>query len=483
MPTASGKSLLKKLERFNSSWDNHMKHPVIDITLPISYCDNTDITLTSSFCDSIDDDDQSSSDDSSSTNSGCYTEKKNKSLQRFLESELSFDRLLGSGAFSDVYQARHKITGRVFAVKKLRDAVKNNPRFLPACAADLALEAAVLANLSHKNIVTLHGIRGDDNVLDLLKNGTFFICLDPLYDTLQDKLVQWRHQTSKKDYRNQRLFRSSSRIMKNNTEIIKRLEEIVMGIVNGMEYLHTNNIIYRDLKPGNIGFDKKTKQVKIFDFGLARIVLPVQDNMTNNKNKTGQSRLMTRKIGTPRYMAPEIIRDESDYGFGVDVYSFSILLWQIVTDRVAFHSFSTAQELKQSVSMHNLRPPLRYVPKLRLIPEQKPTASLSVHKSSLLPIANNNYNRSLDSALLKEIIESGWSDLAESRPTFTTIRKQLQFIIKTSLVKSDGNNNTLPKPLLQRRRSINGFFKKSSSKNVTSSSGTTLKRRQSDPFY
>jgi len=446
-----------------------MKCPVIDITSPLSYSD------------SIDDDDQSFGDDSSSINNNCYSKKTNKTLERFQEDELLFDKLLGSGGFSDVYKARHRTTGRVFAVKKLKDSIKNNPKFLPACAADLALEAAVLANLNHKNIVTLHGIRGDDNVLDLLKSGNFFICLDPLYETLEDKLVQWRIEACKKGYRNQRFFRSNSRIVKNNTEIIKRLEETVMGIVNGMEYLHTNNIIYRDLKAGNIGFDEKTKQVKLFDFGLARIVLSDEDNMTNSKNKTGQSRLMTRKIGTPRYMAPEIARGESDYGFGVDVYSFSILLWQIVTDRVAFADFSSPQELKLSVSMFSLRPPLRYVPKLRLIPEQKPTSSLSVHKNSLLPIGNNNYNRSLDSALLQEIIESGWSDLAASRPTFTTIRQQLQFIIKTSLVKSDGNNDTLPKPLLQRRRSINGFFKKSSSKNVTSASITALKRRLSDP--
>jgi len=454
MPVCPGKAASKKLKRFNTSWDNHMKYPVVDITLTSSY-------------DSIDDD-QSSSDDSSTTSTN-NCRKKKKSLDLFQENELLFDKLLGSGGFSNVFQAYHPHTGRVFAVKQLKESVRSSKKLLPICAGDLAVETAVLANLNHENIITIHGIRGDGDIIDLLKNGTFFLCLDPLHETLDDKLVRWRSE-GKKSYRGQRLIRNSSRMMKNNTEIIERLEDIAMGIVKGMEHLHTNNIIYRDLKPGNIGFDEKTQQVKIFDFGLARVILFDQTEKTNSNNKEGQPRLMTRKIGTPRYMAPEISRGESNYGFAVDVYSFSILLWQLVTDRVAFDNFYSPQELKQQVSMYNLRPPLRHVPKLMLVPEQKSATDFNIQKNTSSYPANKDHNKSpsaaLDSALLQEIIESGWSASAKNRPTFTMIRRKLEFIIKTSLVRSN-NDGTLSGPTLERRRSFGGFFRRFSSSTVT----------------
>ena len=193
---------------------------------------------------------------------------------------------------------------------------------------------------------------------------------------------------------------------------------------------------------------------------------------------------MTRKIGTPRYMAPEISRGENDYGFGVDVYSFSILFWQIVTDRIAFDGSYSSKELKTKVSLHNLRPPLQHVPKLLLkkIPEQESSEEGNKNLSN-----NNNRNQHFDSALLQEIIESGWSDWAENRPTFTAIRKHLQYIIKTSLVRSENNtNDTTPpsRPFLERSRSISSFFRRSG-KNIIHSSPSTMtitKRRNSDPF-
>jgi len=438
MPICPGKAVSKKLKRFNTSWDDHMKCPLIDITMPTSF--------------DMDSDD----DENACTMNTKSHNKKKKGLELFGESDLLFEGLLGSGGFSNVYHAYHRDTGRIFAVKKLKISVCQSQKLLPICTADLAVEAAVLANLNHENIIGIHGIRGDGNIMDLLKNGSFFICLDPLHETLDTKLSQWRRQTKK----GSRLMRSSSRQMKNNATIIKRLEDVVMGIVHGMEYLHTNNIIYRDLKPGNIGFDEKTQKVKIFDFGLARVVAFDE----NGTNMGGQTRLMTRKIGTPRYMAPEIARGESDYGFGVDIYSFSILLWQLVTDRVAFDNVNSPAELKEQVSLFNLRPPIRHVPKLLLVPEEEP--AVYPNKNSI----THPLSKSFDSALLQEIIDSGWSDCAKSRPTFTTIRKKLDFIIKTSLVNS---NDQIPKPVMNRRRSLSGIFRRSSL------GETTMQRRKS----
>eukprot|EP00568_Trieres_chinensis_P009063 CAMPEP_0183314746 /NCGR_PEP_ID=MMETSP0160_2-20130417/49439_1 /TAXON_ID=2839 ORGANISM="Odontella Sinensis, Strain Grunow 1884" /NCGR_SAMPLE_ID=MMETSP0160_2 /ASSEMBLY_ACC=CAM_ASM_000250 /LENGTH=93 /DNA_ID=CAMNT_0025480145 /DNA_START=1 /DNA_END=279 /DNA_ORIENTATION=- len=90
-----------------------------------------------------------------------------------------------------------------------------------------------------------------------------------------------------------------------------------------MEYLHENRIVFRDLKPQNIGFDDKNK-VKIFDFGIARKLDPGDE-----KHPTGNT-------GTLRYMAPEVAKCKN-YGLEVDVYSFGMLLWEICKWKKPFH--------------------------------------------------------------------------------------------------------------------------------------------------
>jgi serine/threonine protein kinase len=70
---------------------------------------------------------------------------------------------------------------------------------------------------------------------------------------------------------------------------------------------------------------------------------------------------MTGGAGTPRYMAPEVARMERSYGFPADVYSFTILLWQIITNRVPYASIGSGLEFTTRVVNGNLRPTLKYV--------------------------------------------------------------------------------------------------------------------------
>lgn len=145
---------------------------------------------------------------------------------------------------------------------------------------------------------------------------------------------------------------------------------------------------YSDLKPANIGFDKDTDEVKIFDFGLAR-------TMRLDPNSKSPQKRLTKKIGTPRYMAPEIIRGAPYYDTAVDVYSFSIVLWQLVTDRTAFDDIITSSQLLTLVSKYNHRPPLGGV-------------------------KGND---------LKNIIKAGWSDKPSKRPSFSQIEQELRLYI------------------------------------------------------
>ena len=80
------------------------------------------------------------------------------------------------------------------------------------------------------------------------------------------------------------------------------------------------------LDSGNIGFDS-AGTLKIFDFDLAR-VLP----KTNDKDETFQ---LTAKVGSPRYMAPEVVNGEP-YNLKADVFSFGLLAYQIITGKTPF---------------------------------------------------------------------------------------------------------------------------------------------------
>ena len=100
---------------------------------------------------------------------------------------------------------------------------------------------------------------------------------------------------------------------------------------------------------------------------------------------------MTGGTGTPRYMAPEVAKMDESYGFPADVYSFSILLWQIVTRRIPYGHISTPTEFAAKVVKGNQRPNLAYV----------------------------------ECESLRGILENGWTTDPGARHSFSDIREKL----------------------------------------------------------
>ena len=98
---------------------------------------------------------------------------------------------------------------------------------------------------------------------------------------------------------------------------------IITGIAYGLKYLHSLEILHRDIKPGNILLDKNYYP-KITDFNLSKKMNP--------EDRTNQSRT---GVGTPNYMAPEIIT-EVGYEKPVDVYAYGILLYEVITNKVPY---------------------------------------------------------------------------------------------------------------------------------------------------
>jgi serine/threonine protein kinase len=137
------------------------------------------------------------------------------------------------------------------------------------------------------------------------------------------------------------------------------MSHIAPGIARAMEFLHQNRVIYRDLKPQNVGIDTKGN-VRLFDFGLARFHhVPVQEGQGQGQGQS-QQRKLTGRTGSVRYMAPEVARSQ-DYSFPADVYSYSILLWEVCTLQKAYASAVSVSRLLKQVAHGKVRPSLERI--------------------------------------------------------------------------------------------------------------------------
>eukprot|EP01103_Thecamoeba_quadrilineata_P002673 TRINITY_DN12585_c0_g1_i1.p1 TRINITY_DN12585_c0_g1~~TRINITY_DN12585_c0_g1_i1.p1 ORF type:complete len:611 (-),score=99.02 TRINITY_DN12585_c0_g1_i1:25-1857(-) len=205
---------------------------------------------------------------------------------------VSEDNIEGEGSFSSVY--RHEISrSEVVAIKKLRS--QRTELRTPNDIKRFGRELHALASLEHKNIVKLHWVNPE----------AFTFCLEycetSLYHVLHPE--KFEHQRFKIDL----------------TPLIKLY--FASDVSEGLAFLHSKNIIHRDIKPENVLLKRFEERVncqtiaKICDFGDCRHI--------DNTDKT-------LPVGTGAYMAPEIIDRDRKYDQSVDVYSYGVLLWQIM---------------------------------------------------------------------------------------------------------------------------------------------------------
>jgi serine/threonine protein kinase len=207
---------------------------------------------------------------------------------------------------------------------------------------DLVHETTMLASLDHPNIIKIHGRAGGVDPRSSRLGDGFFILLDRLQDTLMDRMDHWKNQNSGK--------KGHPSLSQLNT---------ACSIANAIHYLHSKSIMFRDLKPANVGFDS-TGVLKLFDFGFAiNVDRPPkgQSVCSGNSIDTQEPGLLYDRCGTPRYMAPEVGLDLG-YTFPSDVYSFRILLWEICALKMPFGNVKSADEFHKVVFKKGARPKL-----------------------------------------------------------------------------------------------------------------------------
>jgi serine/threonine protein kinase len=266
-----------------------------------------------------------------------------------LHSEVQIGDFLGQGSFSSVYEIKAlnvpagrrqtKLDPAQCVVKVLRTKLLDSPAMLAACAADLAKEGFLMAYLEHQHVMNVRawtptGLQG----LETGRHDAFFLVLDKLEDTLSNRLKQWQKHSNRLKFR-----LTMQRNVKKTNFLNDRLQ-VALHVANAVEYLHQHNILHRDLKPDNIGFDCQGI-LKVFDFDVARI-LP--------EGKPNDTFLLTKKVGSPRYMSPECARGEP-YNLKADVYTFALLLHELMSLEKPYDDIN-AEDHDEMVFQRGVRP-------------------------------------------------------------------------------------------------------------------------------
>lgn len=293
--------------------------------------------------------------------------EKEKAQAKFYPSEVELGAQLGRGGFSNVFEVERFIptedglserhtqntedggalqrAARVFlteharredtdearyAVKFLRKEVMSDGRRYRIGAADLAVEAKFLSSIEHPNIIKMRGITADGvRAFATGLEGGYFIIMDRLYDTLETRIGNWKVESKKV----KGLFKGvlKDRGGKKRMEMMASRLNVAFDICGALKYLHSKDIIYRDLKPENVGFDIRG-DVKIFDFGLAKELQPHTQYDDGTYKLSGNT-------GSLRYMAPEVARS-SPYNLTADVYSFGTMLWEMISLSKPYDGFN-----------------------------------------------------------------------------------------------------------------------------------------------
>ena len=235
-----------------------------------------------------------------------------------------------------------------YSVKLLQDGIMETDHG-PYATTEMIVETKILMNLSstHPHIMNIYGITSS-NISTLssarLLDGSesYFFITDRISETLTERIEQWRQLNN-----NHLILPSTSNPMidtqRQPPHITKRLE-IALDVASALIFLHDRNIVYY-LRPDKIGFDIRYGVVKLCYFGQCR-----QHHMESNPRSVTQSDNMS----VLAYTAPEIFC-MAPANTVADVYSFGVMLWEMISLQRPYHGYDRCQHFENVVRNH-LRP-------------------------------------------------------------------------------------------------------------------------------
>ncbi|XP_077158802.1 cyclin-dependent kinase 13 [Paroedura picta] len=213
--------------------------------------------------------------------------------------------IIGEGTYGQVYKARDKDTGEMVALKKVR--LDNEKEGFPITA---IREIKILRQLNHQSIINMKEIVTDkEDALDFKKDkGAFYLVFEymdhDLMGLLESGLVHFDEN---------------------------HIKSFMRQLMEGLDYCHKKNFLHRDIKCSNILLNNRG-QIKLADFGLARLY------------SSEESRPYTNKVITLWYRPPELLLGEERYTPAIDVWSCGCILGELFTKKPIFQA---NQELAQ----------------------------------------------------------------------------------------------------------------------------------------
>jgi mitogen-activated protein kinase kinase kinase 9 len=216
-----------------------------------------------------------------------FPDSNNKAFKANYEinySDLQFDRKLSEGGYGIVYRGRWKHT--TVAIKEIKREIIEQDKL-----EEFKNECAVMEVIRHPNVVLFLGAcTKQPNLCIILE----FCSRGSLWSLLHDLSIKMNWEYRKK---------------------------FALDIAKGVYYLHTNKqpILHRDLKSLNVLLDQALN-CKLADFGWTRVL----------------GKVMTSKIGTYQWMAPEVIHGFK-YTEKADVFSFGVILWELATRKPPYY--------------------------------------------------------------------------------------------------------------------------------------------------
>jgi serine/threonine protein kinase len=213
---------------------------------------------------------------------------------------------LGEGGFAKVYAAHDKKTMDRCAVKVVNKANRDSAEM-----EYILREMDIMMRVSHPNIVATFDVFDTPSVLNLV------IDIMPggeLFDIVADKGHLSEAQAS----------------------------QVVRELIKACDYLHSIDIVHCDIKPENI-LCKSAEwplEVKLCDFGLSDYIDPAREQ------ELGHDNTLTAVIGTPGYIAPEVVKREP-YGRAVDMWACGVVLYVMLSGRLPFFGRTDVECLRR----------------------------------------------------------------------------------------------------------------------------------------